>query len=1697
MKKVRTSLLTLLILLVATMCLVFGACTGSKSTVEIKFETNGGTAIASITAEIGEEVDLPTPSEREGYIFDGWYGDSAWTGSPITKVVAEEDRTFYAKWTEMPAIELDLNGGSLSVGTKLYLKAGENVYNFMQKYVPARSGLEFGAWFLQDGFELSTTTTMPGSGMKLIAEYKVEYTVEVYLQNAELNGYEKGESQTGKAYFGKSYTPNDVTVAGYEKVANDNAVETLTLSENASSNVFKFYFNRRTLSLVLDPNFPEGSGATGEVRRSSFLYGTETELPSDLYSVTGYLFAGWGTEKDGPVVYASDFLSGSLFNGTGASEATKVVLDNDTYLYAIWLKGYTDLFGGNDYIYILDEAATDIYLSRGACYFKGSYKPAAGEFAFAHPTTGDYLVEGKLLENGTFVYFNQARGEYTASLYRVGVGLDRNVQIALDNYNGIEYYEFDENNRSRKANGTYVLDENGYYIVTFDSTGTLTEMNGQTVVMVLGTVSDSNGGTQNAFQIRNDTEYNMGTLLRFAINGSSLVYYRDPYYTIVLDGFGVATYSTGSSTTNYYYTLDGDVITLINGNGQPAGTLHVMVFGGTLGYMLYDETLDITYTAENGATLDLDGVYQAVYKNGTTEIEGVYSVAQSVMGGYIVTLTYADEETKTDKQLVFLAKTVTTTSVDGKTTETSYVFEQRYVGYAEYYYSDANGTYYTPFVVLNETGEGQATVYGTRVEGNSRVFEAVLYGTYAYNEETDRYVFVKVGNALEKEGIGDTPIDLYTIESFTFSIAIKTVTSLFGTSYYPVTYWHSYTMVDGETFAFDSVVYEGENGATLTTIGGFAIYNNGVETEEGKKIIVGTLTTSNGITILAPVPNSSEEAILLEIDEENKTFVVLTGMIGTLNALLTDGTATRNETLSFDGKGNAIYTIVTPATDDEEAKTVTYEGKYREGDGITSFGDEYFTFEAEGMTFDFMILSTSSAAYFTRYNKDYNGRYNSADGATLEIDGFGFRVRYSDAEGNVYEAIYNIPEENVIRMVFSGGYMYFDLKEGKTFTARGFEYGAYLLVDNQGFGGVYLSMDGYGKLEVFTSEMDEEGNVVRKDIDVNGKYEFTDNHCVLTYKDGNKDVTIYGAFGYMQLGSNVYNAFLVAHEEVVNNYVNEADWSVLSLNSYGTAIRYMADGGAEIGSYILITESMLYYVNSAGNYACIYRYDTVKGTATPVTFSARGYYTEDLEGLIFTQYGYMIYNGQTRYYYDVLSNGDVMIYHQDVEDPNANRYGFVEENFGRFTETKTFLGEEYVSYSGYGVTFQRKNDETKYPVPYSLDADGNMIKYPLGRLQFQPTGAATFSVRGTVDLNGSPFQCTVTRYETEEGGYAMRLIIGTNFYYDITVTYLGETGSIYEVTRMQRIATYYSDTYLTNYYVYAMYGYSLPNSFGVMQISWEYDVEGEAAEPLLTAAFGSNGGVSDINGNVIEYIEGAKLIIGENGIYSIEYKNEATDENGELIDPYTYRLYFTVATNRYTSMPAYKLYGFVRVQTLETEDGAYTVELERIIGTDYNMSAGAFLSIKVTKKGAEEPIAYEVSYTRDGKMILITRERGEDKKILSSKFYAISIENDIPEGVETVTVVPAVKSVAVEEWNVETIYSKDGKSLIDVATIDGEKVVLLFSTDGEKTLYIASNCTYDEATNTYSFTSGTKSFTAKVTDGDLVITDVTPEQEEA
>ena len=90
--------------LARTTVIVQGEGPADRPICTLSFETNGGSAIESVSRSFGETVDLSgfVPS-RDGYDFTGWYSDPELT-EKVTEMVLNGNKTVYAGWKESPVV---------------------------------------------------------------------------------------------------------------------------------------------------------------------------------------------------------------------------------------------------------------------------------------------------------------------------------------------------------------------------------------------------------------------------------------------------------------------------------------------------------------------------------------------------------------------------------------------------------------------------------------------------------------------------------------------------------------------------------------------------------------------------------------------------------------------------------------------------------------------------------------------------------------------------------------------------------------------------------------------------------------------------------------------------------------------------------------------------------------------------------------------------------------------------------------------------------------------------------------------------------------------------------------------------------------------------------------------------------------------------------------------------------------------------------------------------------------------------------------------------------------------------------------------------------------------------------------------------------------------------------------------------------
>ena len=184
----------------------------------ITFDSNGGSAVASITQNYGTAVTAPANPTREGYTFNGW--------SPsVPSTMPVNGLTCVAQWTVNPySITFDSNGGSSVASiTQNYGTAVTAPAN------PTREGYTFNGW------SPSVPSTMPVNGLNCVAQWTINQCLLTVLANNDTYGTVTG---SGTYDYGTNVTITATPKSGFKFVKwnddNTNASREVTVTADVT-----------------------------------------------------------------------------------------------------------------------------------------------------------------------------------------------------------------------------------------------------------------------------------------------------------------------------------------------------------------------------------------------------------------------------------------------------------------------------------------------------------------------------------------------------------------------------------------------------------------------------------------------------------------------------------------------------------------------------------------------------------------------------------------------------------------------------------------------------------------------------------------------------------------------------------------------------------------------------------------------------------------------------------------------------------------------------------------------------------------------------------------------------------------------------------------------------------------------------------------------------------------------------------------------------------------------------------------------------------------------------------------------------------------------------------------------------------------------------------------------------------------------
>ena len=340
----------------------------------------------------GGNISLLPPS-RNGFTFDGWYDNPAFSGTAITSFPATDasPKQFYAKWSAPLSftVSYDLNDGT-PAGHPASNPNTVTSYTVLDPNVtlaPAtRTGYDFEGWYDNPAFTGSPVTGFPtgdASNKRFYAKWSVPktYTVNWNLNDGTPAGHPATNPNTVATYtvLDADIVINPATRVGYDFEGwYDNAALTGTpvTSLHTMDAENKQYYAKWSAPKTYAVNWDLNDGTpTGHPASNPNAVSSYTVLDPDLTLApatrAGYTFLGW---------FDNAALSGTAVTTLHSMDAT------DRHYYARW--GSPNSY--QIYYHANDTAANPATNPNTVT----SYTVLSSDFTLATPTRPGYTFEG-------------------------------------------------------------------------------------------------------------------------------------------------------------------------------------------------------------------------------------------------------------------------------------------------------------------------------------------------------------------------------------------------------------------------------------------------------------------------------------------------------------------------------------------------------------------------------------------------------------------------------------------------------------------------------------------------------------------------------------------------------------------------------------------------------------------------------------------------------------------------------------------------------------------------------------------------------------------------------------------------------------------------------------------------------------------------------------------------------------------------------------------------------------------------------------------------------------------------------------------------------------------------------------------------------------------------------------------------------
>ena len=257
----------------------------------VSFDTKGlGNTPVSQKVEDGKRAAEPTAPSEKGYVFEGWYTDSACTTKYDFNSFVKSNITLYAKWTHITySVSFDTEGKGTAPSVQIVAYGNKATVPSS----PYAEGYTFVGWYTDgnctEKYDFDSVVT---SSFTLYAKW----TLNSYTVNFDTDGIGSAPAAQSVGYGNKVSVPTSPSAEGYTFdgwYLDGDCTEKYDFDSVVTSS-FTLYAKWTQISYTVDFD-TDGIGSAPSAQ--SVGYGNKVSVPATP-SAEGYTFDGWYTNND-------------------------------------------------------------------------------------------------------------------------------------------------------------------------------------------------------------------------------------------------------------------------------------------------------------------------------------------------------------------------------------------------------------------------------------------------------------------------------------------------------------------------------------------------------------------------------------------------------------------------------------------------------------------------------------------------------------------------------------------------------------------------------------------------------------------------------------------------------------------------------------------------------------------------------------------------------------------------------------------------------------------------------------------------------------------------------------------------------------------------------------------------------------------------------------------------------------------------------------------------------------------------------------------------------------------------------------------------------------------------------------------------------------------------------------------------------